>query len=455
MNADSKKSHVVSYFLIAIGVALGVWSLSDDLLIGGGPGFGFVQGVVLAAGLLALVGAVWPKTLGVLLLVTYSSLLVALLVGEIALRTLMAPQFDSAFQTNDQYLYDLKPGVLKEYTHLEANGGKTHVYKTNSQGYRGGELRERTKVAKRVAVYGDSFIHAVFSKDEETFVARLAQMIKAKGESSVEVVNAGVAGYGPDQIAVRMQTEVQGLKPDLIIVSIFAGNDFGDLARNKLYKLNPNGQVERNKPVLAPEIVFQEKLGEHELRVRRLIRNVRDALRQSGENRDPIEVVNAAYSQQIREYEEFAINNDNIVSELRSDPYSADFSLVKNAPSAGFKTRLMRGVLTDIEEYAKASEVPLVFMLIPHPIDVMKGNHASGVVDWERWPEYDSEILIRTLEKLCAEKELQCLSLLEPFRDQGGADLYLKGGDDHWNNLGQEVAARELTRFLEQRALLH
>lgn len=445
---------LLRYVLLAVGVGLCAWSLSDDLLIGGGPGFGFVQTIVLVAGVIALIAAIWHRAFGALVLVTYCSLFFAIAISEITLRTVLAPKFNSAFQLNDQYLYGLKPGVVKEFTHLPANGGGSHLYRVNSDGFRGDELRDRDESVKRVVVYGDSFIHAIFSEKDATFTERLEQMLAKQKGSFVEVVNAGVAGYGPDQIAFRMQRELSELDPDLVIVSIYSGNDFGDLARNKLFKIDSNGIAVPNTPSIDPKIVFQEKFSERELRVRRLLRNVREAVRQPRSVRDPVEVVNLAFEQQVREYEEFALNGDNVVRELRSDPYSADISLVADTPSAEFKTALMQGVFDDIKKQTELAVIPLVFMIIPHPIDVAFGKHESGFVDEVRWPEYEPDRLTAKLMALCANNDSNCLALLSPFRSKGGVALYLRGGDDHWNDLGQEVAAQEMVDFLEQNTLL-
>lgn len=454
MNANSNRTPVaVRYVLLFIGVALCAWSLSDDLLIGGGPGFGGAQGSVLVAGTIALVGAIWFRSFGVLMLIIYGSLFVAIAIGEITLRMAFAPKFDSAFQLSSQYLYELRPGVVKEFIHLPANGGASHLYRVNSDGFRGEELLDRNESRKRILVYGDSFIHAIFSENHATFSEQLETMLSKRLGTSVEVVNAGVAGYGPDQIVARMPQELRALAPDLIVVSIYAGNDFGDLARNKLYKLGSNGIPITNTPTIAPEIILQERLGERELRLRRLLRNIRDAIKRPQSFRDPVEVVNQAFDQQVREYEEFAVNGDNLVRELRSDPYSADISLVANEPSATYKIALMRRVLSDIQEQADKLTIPLVFMFIPHPIDVTFGKHESGTVDKLRWPEFDPNRLVNILEQHCLASSMRCLSLLEPFRAGGGASLYLKGGDDHWNDTGQQFAAKEMVNFLEQNSL--
>ena len=83
----------------------------------------------------------------------------------------------------------------------------------------------------RVVVYGDSFIHTYYVDADDGFAQQLENGLSRRLGSGVEVVNAGVAAYGPDQIALRMEDELPKLRPDLVVVAVFGGNDFGDLVR--------------------------------------------------------------------------------------------------------------------------------------------------------------------------------------------------------------------------------
>ena len=111
-----------------------------------------------------------------------------------------------------------------------------------------------TAPGARVAVYGDSFVEARFTPIERTFAARLQQVL-AEGGRTVEVVNAGVTGYGPDQSALRMERELPGLAPRLVVLVLYAGNDGGDVVRNRLFRLNAEGRLEVHRPRLDPELL--------------------------------------------------------------------------------------------------------------------------------------------------------------------------------------------------------
>src|SRR5208282_2438668 len=123
---------------------------------------------------------------------------------------------------------------------------------------------------------GDSFIQGDFSRTEDTFTERLKAHLSEKMGNRVEVVNAGVAGYGPDQELRRMETELPVLKPNLVIVAIFAGNDFGDLLRDKLYRLSSDGSLQDNPSEFLDDAIVRDMTqSRSEPILRKMVRSAR------------------------------------------------------------------------------------------------------------------------------------------------------------------------------------
>src|SRR5690242_2645861 len=231
--------------MLTVAIALGVVLLPviDKPYAQGGAVFGLYKGVLFAAG--ACLGALclaplsWnQKALTVLISVGMS-----LVVAEFVLRFLLGPHL--LFQRDDRLLYRLVPGAERIAVMPPIDGGVVIRYKINSHGFRGAELA-RAGESIRVLVYGDSFIQGDFSRTEDTFTEQLKGRLARKIGKSIEVVNAGVIGYGPDQELRRMEVELPTLKPNLVIVAIYAGNDFGDLIKNKLYRLSSDGSLQDN-----------------------------------------------------------------------------------------------------------------------------------------------------------------------------------------------------------------
>ena len=73
-----------------------------------------------------------------------------------------------------------------------------------------------------MVVYGDSFVEARSTRLEDTFPVRLEAALRDRRAGPVEVVNAGVSGYGPDQILARLDSDLAGLQPDLVILALYA-----------------------------------------------------------------------------------------------------------------------------------------------------------------------------------------------------------------------------------------
>ena len=71
----------------------------------------------------------------------------------------------------------------------------------------------------RVAVVGDSFTFGTGVDDDETWEAVLASGLVARG-APVEILNAGVPGYGFDQVFRAAQSWSAKLRPDLVLVGL-------------------------------------------------------------------------------------------------------------------------------------------------------------------------------------------------------------------------------------------
>ncbi len=91
----------------------------------------------------------------------------------------------------------------------------------NSDGYRDREYPPRGP-AFRVLGLGDSFAFGFGVEEPECYLSRLEQMTAERG---VEVINAGHSGMGPDNEALLLEADGPWLRPDLVLVGIYVGND--------------------------------------------------------------------------------------------------------------------------------------------------------------------------------------------------------------------------------------
>lgn len=380
----------------------------------------------------------------VLLLISAS---VALVAAELALRKLR-PQVARMFRFHERTIYELTPSTSRSFTHLEGNGGHTVLTRINSAGYRGAELEASPE--RRIVVYGDSSIQAEFTAREATFAARLGDRLDRGCPWHTEVVNAGIVGYGPDQILRKLEAELPVLEPDLVIVAIFADNDLGDLLRNKIFELSPDGELRENPLRLTRSL-------ERSLGVRRdlaLVRLAKKAYwrwlawRQSRTvdagaretSRTGIERVDQWLREAREEYTSYVVEEDRVVRRIDYDHYDADVSLLPDAESSIYKVRLVHRVLARLEALLAEAEVDPLLMIIPSPIDICDGYDFD--VDPAKYARYDPPALTRAIEEGARSTGLPTVSLWDSFAAGDPNSLYFHHGDNHWNDRGQDLAAR-------------
>ena len=308
---------------------------------------------------------------------------------------------------------------------------------------------------RRILVYGDSFVAAEFSSDEKTFVRRLEDYLRQSSEEEIEVINAGVAGYGPDQVSLRMERELAGLNPDLVIVAICAANDFGDLIRNKLYSLDASGALEPEMQCCPMSSLSELRDGVDPLDFLQV--HPQDLVLSVDGRRAPKEQPELAEYQarrvkgwlgdRVREYEETVVVGDRVVRDLFGDYYDLDISLTPNSDSAKYKLRLMGTGLLEIVRQGQARGVPVVFVFIPADIDACNERDLVRI-DRSEFPAYRRSALTDALERIAERHSLHYLSLFQIFRDNGPDGLYFRGNESHWNDQGQDLAAKRVAEYL-------
>lgn len=137
---------------------------------------------------------------------------------------------------------------------LEGNGFSVELH-TNSAGFRGQRdyPKERVEGKKRLLVLGDSFVFGWGVQDSEVLAAR----VEAR-DPSYEVLNAGVPGYGIDQIYLTYKHIGREYKSDIVFIGIFdedfwrSTRSFADTGHAKPYFVLTRGGRElalKNVPV--------------------------------------------------------------------------------------------------------------------------------------------------------------------------------------------------------------
>ncbi len=89
----------------------------------------------------------------------------------------------------------------------------------NSLGLRGPEIGPKPEGGYRILVLGDSLVAAFEVEQAETVVAQTERRLRKRYRVPIEVINAGVRGYGTDQSYLYFRERGWQLEPDLVVFS--------------------------------------------------------------------------------------------------------------------------------------------------------------------------------------------------------------------------------------------
>lgn len=359
---------------------------------------------------------------------------------EGVLRMISPFHFTSAYVFDERYLVRLKPGVTKTFKRARINGGQRIRWRSNSHGFRGAEIA--WDADHRIMVYGDSNIQARFSAREDTYTHRLERRLRERTGAAVEVLNGGVIGFGPDQSLIRFQEEVKRYRPDVVILHLFADNDFGDISRNGLFALDDQGRLIRSSapPTEDQLLRFPASL----MMVREATNLVRAVANRLHPERATVEagllLCQAEYAvyhqRQARRFSHFA------------DHYDFDVALYPNHPASQDKIRLMGEILKAAASFATAQEIPLLVLIQPSARD-LTATVSPNKNDFAAYPAYRPENLSALMAGLSETHGIPYINLWDVFATNDPAVFYLKD-DDHWNEAGQDLAAQvTAARLLE------
>lgn len=166
------------------------------------------------------------ELLGSLALVT-ASLGLALGAAEVVLRLALPQAFDvhppGMYVEDSTVGYVLTPGFTSTMRRAEFR----QPFTTSPVSLRGQEPRPRRGNTFRVVCLGDSFTWGFGVPDDSTFAVQLEEALGARfPDLDVQVINAGVPGYGTADQLHFLTSRADLLDPDLVIVQFLPENDF-------------------------------------------------------------------------------------------------------------------------------------------------------------------------------------------------------------------------------------
>jgi lysophospholipase L1-like esterase len=156
------------------------------------------------------------------------------------LSLLRADDFQAIYFEPDPVLGIVRrPDLDIRFRFEERPSGFIH-FQTNNLGLRRIAPTEPDKGAKkRILVLGDSQIDG--SVDNRENVCALLEKRLNSGPTQYEVLNAAIGSYSPYQCYLWYRTRGRKLEPDVVMLTIFLGNDLAELVAPGRPRLMPEG----------------------------------------------------------------------------------------------------------------------------------------------------------------------------------------------------------------------
>ena len=384
----------------------------------------------------------WRGRVAIILL----SLLLPLLALELAIRSL-GPILPGNYSTG----YYLTTDPVYGRFHVRGFSGWTRApeytthLRTNSLGLRGPEVAvPKPADVFRVLVLGDSFVEAAQVMEDQTFTQRLERELNARGGSRrVEVLNAGVGGWGTGQEMLYLRNEGLQLQPDLVLLVLYAGNDIANNSQKlerqdaletpfkPYWKLDASGQI-RQLPHQERQLEQSEPWLWAARRSSTLFNFVESGFLDKFKYRD-LDLV--------------GIQGDVGKPVLLSE-YPADWQ-----ESWAVTERLLAAAAGE----AEAAGAKFAVVLAPSTFQVVSRDWRELVREGKRPASaWDREKPNQVMAEIARRRGLTLVDLYPALRaeaDRGGAPLYFDR-DKHWTSAGHEVVAGELQERLRAAGLL-
>jgi hypothetical protein len=334
--------------------------------------------------------------------VVVGSVLVLFVALELALRIYSALFFAKMMVLDDGLGWRHGQNVSKTFRNEDSDYVPV---RQNANGQRGtyyGLVKPAGKY--RILALGDSFVEGVQVKEEELFSTGLEKM-----DPELEVMNAGVGGYGTVQEYLYLTKEGLRFNPDLVLL-MFYDNDLSDNCLSYYPGFGPrpyaawsNGDVQ-----IIEQLDYKD--------FRKFIIPV------------PLWTFLNRHS-----YLYYFINS-NIYQKLFADKMrtllKSDLEKTRNCG----RYEIFYELVQRTRDLLATKGIDFGLVLIPTREDVERGYSPTQ----------------QPILQFCREHEISCLTLLDRFvRDRAAGNRLYFSADIHWTKTGHAIAADEISKLVK------
>ena len=347
------------------------------------------------------------------LLLFMISIFIAFLIGEACLRIFL-PAANIEQLPKGLHLPDkiLGSRMAKNFNGIHKQEEFRVSINTSSLGIRYRELSEKNKGVFRIACLGDSFAFGFGVEVKQTYSALLEKDLNS-GTTDInkklkyEVINTATVGWGTiDEFNFLKENEAF-IKPDLVILLFFVGNDFWDNL-NSIERIKEGYQAEKFTP-LSP---IREFLQKHVRLYDFLFKII------SKERR----ISNFLFNTGLRR--------------VQTDLYT---NIPSNKYLQGLK--LTEKTLLDLKKYLSSHNASFALVIIPEDIQVLYPKALDRKGFTVNKPQMD-------LMKFCKNNDIDALDLLPLLSGLLSPEKIYFLKDSHLNSFGYELISRHTKEFL-------
>ncbi|MCB9152937.1 MAG: hypothetical protein H6649_02640 [Caldilineae bacterium] len=341
---------------------------------------------------------------------------------------------------------------------------------------------ERATLAKpddvfRILLLGDSYVEGLRVPLEQTFGKTLEARLNADGLASqrIEVIPAGVSGWGTDQELLWLREYGAAYQPDLVLLAFFPGNDFQNNSEtleveNMGSVQKPFFHLENGEPVLRyfpfdPAAVAQpaetttpsDNTGDS----RPVLSPVAAWLKQhSALYRFAGPALAGGAPDLARSLADRGLLERGLLRGDTSDEYIPVAYGVYRAPLSDDWTNsveLTGALIGEMRTQAKMLDASLAAVIVTAPEQVYPDRWQQRLDDNPAMAAYtwDLEQPNRLAADLFLRAGIRYLDLLPAFREraEAGALLHLRH-DGHWTPAGEQLAGEATAEFLVEQNLV-
>jgi len=301
----------------------------------------------------------------------------------------------------------------------------------------------------RVMILGDSFVEAMHVPLEATLPHVLEQQLNSGNGPRIEVMGAGVSGYGTASEVLYFEREGKRYTPDLVVLAFYPGNDV---------KNNSPTLEDKLRPVYASDGALQEVVGDVP---RHPLHGWRGLLARSAAyhyvrkvllTRQPA-LANALARHGL-------LQSDVIPTVPERDGIPVDYGVYASTPTPEWQEAWAHTerLLAELQGATEASGARLVIAIVSSRDQVYPQWWQEVVATYPRMQSqsWDLDAPQQRIESWCAHHRVPCVALAPTFRETASRStepLHFHH-DGHWTASGHRLAAGVLKDFLEQHGLV-